>query len=62
MTMAFAFDIGLVALLTNWQSQPGASPRARLSRPSSHSWFTAIVWVELSAVDVALTEAAIASV
>ena len=63
MTMAFAFDIGLVALLLAVATWCIAARQAFTAVVAFviYGFLMAIVWVELSAVDVALTEAAIGS-
>lgn len=63
MTTAFAFDIGLVALLlavATWSIIARQAFTAVVAFVV-YGFLMAIVWVELSAVDVALTEAAIGS-
>jgi uncharacterized MnhB-related membrane protein len=60
-TMAFAFDIGLVALLlavATWSIAARQTFTAVVAFVV-YGFLMAIVWVELSAVDVALTEVAI---
>jgi multisubunit Na+/H+ antiporter MnhB subunit len=63
MTMAFAFDVGLVALLLVVATWCIAARQAFTAVVAFvvYGFLMAIVWVELSAVDVALTEAAIGS-
>lgn len=63
MTMAFAFDIGLVALLLTVATWSTAARQAFTAVVAFvvYGFLMAIVWVELSAVDVALTEVAIGS-
>jgi multisubunit Na+/H+ antiporter MnhB subunit len=63
MTTAFAFDIGLAALLlavATWSIVAHQAFTAVVAFVV-YGFLMAIVWVELSAVDVALTEAAIGS-
>jgi multisubunit Na+/H+ antiporter MnhB subunit len=63
MTMAFVFDIGLVALLlavATW-SMVARQAFTAVVAFVVYGFLMAIVWVELSAVDVALTEVAIGS-
>jgi multisubunit Na+/H+ antiporter MnhB subunit len=63
MTMALAFDIGLVGLLLAVATWCIAARQAFSAVVAFvvYGFLMAIVWVELSAVDVALTEAAIGS-